>query len=195
MTQYASTQTQTAYLSTEFGLALALRKFAPITEEQLASLMGRYTKGKRKGLLRGHVEWTKCTTGGWVRSGYGDGHVCRPGSYGYKLINGKGGAVLSEPGDYATGQFRVALMASLHGPNHPEVKIARLQEQLTSHDNTKDEMLKNFCAWRVAWRAKGKQYNEATHAAIAYIAEDCRTHLRAWFRARRKIKAELAGAQ
>ena len=195
MTQYAITQTQVAYLSTEFGLALALRKFAPITEDQLATLMGRYTRGARKGLIRGRVEWTKCTTGGWVKTGgRGDGHVCRPGSFGYKLLNAGGAAILAEPGDYCPGQFRVTLLAALHGPDHPEVKLARKQEQLVFHDGTKDDMLKDFCIWRNARQVKNFQGEGIVEAAMKIaeeMREDARYRLSAWFRVRRNLKAEL----
>lgn len=55
-----------AYISTEFGEQLAMKYF-PNTEE----VVGRYSKGKRKGQLRGRVCWAKVYEGqgGWNYEG------------------------------------------------------------------------------------------------------------------------------
>ena len=57
-----------AYLSTEFGLELAMKKTG-MNEEQLEALVGRYKKGVRKGKLKGMIHWYKVTRGGWFKTG------------------------------------------------------------------------------------------------------------------------------
>lgn len=93
MTTYASIKTQGAYLNSDFGLKLALRKFN-ITEEDLETLVGRYVKGKRKGQLRGKISWQKVKSGGWVSlgprsdGGYANGFVALPNrSFGYRIVD------------------------------------------------------------------------------------------------------------
>jgi hypothetical protein len=72
----AQTTIREAYLSSEFGLNLAL-KWTGLTEEEIAKYLGRNKKGKRKGLLKGSICWLKVDSGGWVRFGgtYGNGGV------------------------------------------------------------------------------------------------------------------------
>ena len=62
---YARFENNGAWLSSDFGQSIAARYFTP---EQIESL-GRYVRGKRKGLLKGRITWTKCVHGGWVRTG------------------------------------------------------------------------------------------------------------------------------
>lgn len=85
MANYAQFITRFAYLNEPFGMELALRKFE-LTEEQLESIVGRYVRGKRKGLLKGKIVWTKCVKGGWVKTGPYDfdamracGYIAKPG--------------------------------------------------------------------------------------------------------------------
>lgn len=65
---YAIFQGRSAYLSEDFGKELAMKKFN-LSEAQLEQIVGRYVRGKRKGLLKGKIVWTKCTKGGWVKTG------------------------------------------------------------------------------------------------------------------------------
>lgn len=64
---------RSAYLSTDFGESFARRYFGDGIER-----LGRFTKGKRKGRLRGQVSWRKVTSGGWTHPwGAACGHVER----------------------------------------------------------------------------------------------------------------------
>lgn len=67
-TNYAQFRDGYAYLSEDFGKELAMKKFN-LTEEMLEIIAGRYVRGKRKGLLKGMIVWTKCIKGGWVKTG------------------------------------------------------------------------------------------------------------------------------
>lgn len=58
-----------AYLSEEFGQNLAMKKF-DMTIEQLEKIVGRYTRGKRMGQLRGVLRWFKIESGGFQPTGY-----------------------------------------------------------------------------------------------------------------------------
>ena len=69
-----------AYLSEDFGKELAMKKFN-LTVEDLEQIVGRYVKGKRKGLLRGKICWVKCIKGGWVKTGPYDHEAQRANGY------------------------------------------------------------------------------------------------------------------
>lgn len=85
MSHRAQTETKTAYLSDDFGRDYAMRTFG-LTLPEIEAIVGRYTKGQRKGRLRGALRWRKCIRGGWYATGpsaaCGErtaGHVKRPG--------------------------------------------------------------------------------------------------------------------
>lgn len=83
-----------AYLSTDFGRDLALKKFN-LSLEQLTEIVGVYKKGKRKGMLKGKLVWNKVTKGGWVRTGAYDwdvmqaqGFIAKPGvCFGFAIVD------------------------------------------------------------------------------------------------------------
>lgn len=68
-------EVKTAALSHEFGQGLALRWFGR-DAASLAAEFGTYTRGPRKGLVRGRIVWVKVTEGGWC---YAYQCVFRPG--------------------------------------------------------------------------------------------------------------------
>ena len=69
--QYVGIVQRSAWLNTEFGLSLACKKLNK-TPEEIEALVGRYTKGKRKGDLRGQLIWWSVIQPGWVRRGFYD---------------------------------------------------------------------------------------------------------------------------
>lgn len=77
MTARCTWEVKTASLASPFGRDFAMRAFK-MTEEELAALVGRISRGPRKGLLRGHIAWGKTLTGGWVKTGAYD-HDARQG--------------------------------------------------------------------------------------------------------------------
>lgn len=85
---YCRTIMHESWLSTEFGHDFALR-ITGMTEEQLEQLVGRNSKGKRKGLLKGQIRWEKVLIGGWRRLGYGEGngYVVAPNTIVYVEID------------------------------------------------------------------------------------------------------------
>jgi hypothetical protein len=92
MTQRARYELKQASLANDFGRDYALRTFN-LTLDQIESLVGRYTKGKRKGELRGAIVWGVVTVGGWVREPHG-GFVVRPGlRYGHGIVDSWSGKV------------------------------------------------------------------------------------------------------
>jgi hypothetical protein len=101
---YAETQCRCAYLSTDFGAQLACRKFN-LSFDELAEKVGRYSRGKRKGQLRGSISWHKVVKGGWVKTGRYDheesraqGFVARVGVAFAFTLNGGNGETLAEEG-------------------------------------------------------------------------------------------------
>jgi hypothetical protein len=96
--QKAQITSNQSYLSDDFGLQLAIKKLG-MTEEQLAEKLGRYSRGKRKGKIKGCLVWEKTTCGGWVSTGYGSGFVCRFSgiTFNYHVIDSWSGDVLIAP--------------------------------------------------------------------------------------------------
>jgi hypothetical protein len=93
---YASIVITSSSLSTDFGLQLAMKKLG-MTEEQLAEKLGRYSRGKRKGKIKGSLQWLKVEKAGWVKMGrydwdsmQADGFVCRFAglTYNYQVVDG-----------------------------------------------------------------------------------------------------------
>lgn len=72
---YGSIEKKFLYLSNEFAVELAIKWFKK-TEDELEEIFGRYTKGKRKGLLRGALTWKKCSKAGWFHTIDGGGFMC-----------------------------------------------------------------------------------------------------------------------
>jgi hypothetical protein len=95
MTNYAEFAVRSASLASDFGGEFAAKYFAA---DVLAKLPV-YVRGPKKGKLKGEIEWTRCTRGGWVRGtgwggeGYAENRVGRiieirligPGSYHVRL--------------------------------------------------------------------------------------------------------------
>ena len=89
------------YLSDKFIEELACRKLE-LTIEELEKVVGRNIRGKRKGMLKGKLIWTKAIRGGWVKTGRYDvdrmqahGFVIgRNKTFNYKIINAWTGEVL-----------------------------------------------------------------------------------------------------
>lgn len=110
MSYRAQWEIKTAYLNTDFGLEYACKALG-LTPAQVEEKVGRYTKGARKGQLRGLLQWVRVTRGGWVRTapGYGDGErsqgfVVRPGlRCGHQVVLWGGAVVLGFDGDLTTG--------------------------------------------------------------------------------------------
>lgn len=73
--QYCKIRTFSCYLNTEFGLNLA-KKWFDLDEAGLEAIVGRYSRGKRKGQLKGQIVWEKTVVGGWSTR---HGGVTRPG--------------------------------------------------------------------------------------------------------------------
>lgn len=65
MTNRAQIDYRTAHLSTDFGEEIARKWFG---NESVDSLP-RYTRGPRKGKIKGVVSWSKVTRGGWISTG------------------------------------------------------------------------------------------------------------------------------
>jgi hypothetical protein len=111
MTQYARIVEHETSLSTDFGLALACRKLG-MDESALAEKLGRYSRGPRKGKIKGNLRWQKVIQAGWVRmngsfladsdAGYdrAPGFVCRlvGTTFGYEVFDFRSGETLI-PGD------------------------------------------------------------------------------------------------
>lgn len=76
-----------AYLSDDFGKDYACKVFK-MSEDELENKVGRYVRGKRKGLLKGKLVWLHCVSGGWLPKPYGGGAVIMPNTRaGHKIVD------------------------------------------------------------------------------------------------------------
>jgi hypothetical protein len=83
---YAVVTVQSAWLSTDFGESYARKIFGDEFVDQLP----RYVRGKRKGLIKGKIEWLRVESGGWYRKGpgYRNGMVVRPNQrFGHHIVS------------------------------------------------------------------------------------------------------------
>jgi hypothetical protein len=132
ITSYASIQEHSSYLSTDFGLQLAVRKL-DLSAEKIEELLGRYSKGKRKGELKGKLVWFKVAKGGWVKTGaydydamQGNGFVARPGvTFGYHIVDSWTGEVLAVSSRCVTESSKYSRSVDAVGSYRLEVMHAR----------------------------------------------------------------------
>jgi len=86
---YARVMIRFGYLNEPFILDLACQKL-DLSQEEITEAVGVYSRGKRKGQLRGNLMWLKVENGGWLKDGpgYMNGHVVRPGTtFDYKIVD------------------------------------------------------------------------------------------------------------
>jgi hypothetical protein len=82
--QRAAFEKKVAPLSTEFGRKVAVEKFG----EQTVAAFPTFSRGPRKGQLKGFLCWTKCAVGGWTHDhpdSPGRSGVVRPGTSHWRL--------------------------------------------------------------------------------------------------------------
>lgn len=72
MTNYAEFSYRDAPLASDFGAEFA-RSYFPA---ELLDTLPRYVRGPKKGKIKGSIEWKRCTRGGWVAGGHGEGYAC-----------------------------------------------------------------------------------------------------------------------
>lgn len=123
MTQYAQIETKSAPLSSDFARDFMTRRWGAEFTAAVLERMPRYQRGPKKGTVKGRLFWTKCTRGGWQRTGpsyHGSpqGRVVTPGSGNLRIALGyddTSGAM--NPGDW---------------PEYPtfEQKLERLQRSI-----------------------------------------------------------------
>lgn len=77
--RYATIECRQGFISDEFIAKLTMNHFG-LTPKELEMLVGRVTRGKRKGQLKGRLNWLKCVRGGWrkIGPGYMNGQVVYP---------------------------------------------------------------------------------------------------------------------
>jgi hypothetical protein len=124
MTHRALVTQKSAPIYSDFARPFLERHFSPAVVAALFETLPRYSRGPRKGLLRGYVHWVKCERGGWYRTGpsYYDtptGHVMRPGSHKIRVCmdrDPQSRCVLDQEAN-ATDEMRIAAILGLavHG--------------------------------------------------------------------------------
>jgi hypothetical protein len=112
-----------AYLNTDQGLAIACKAFSK-TEAEIEAIVGRYSRGKRVGQLRGSIVWSTILRGGWVS---GVGVVDRGLEYGHSIQNWDGENLLGH--DRHSRGWRSRAISCAMDQAHPEVKQAQRDEE------------------------------------------------------------------
>ena len=95
-TPRAHWEAKSAPLFGEFGLDYACKVFK-VTPAEIEARLGRYSRGKNVGKLRGWITWQKVTAGGWVKTGsydhdaqQGNGFVVRANlTFGHCILDPK----------------------------------------------------------------------------------------------------------
>ncbi len=77
MTVRADIDYRGGYMSSEFVEGMARRYFG----DEIVDALPRYVRGKRKGHLKGRLEWQKVLKGGWVKTGAYDHDGMRASGY------------------------------------------------------------------------------------------------------------------
>lgn len=78
--QRARIERKSAPLNSDFGREFLTRRFGERDAALIYSLLPAYSRGPRKGLLKGFIHWDKVVEGGWCHDRDGKGHVERPGT-------------------------------------------------------------------------------------------------------------------
>jgi len=91
MTTYARTEIKFAPLASDFGKSFVARRYGEAGAALIYSLLPKFSRGPRKGLVKGYVRWTKVHSGGWVRNAYNisGGHVELPGTRNVCILAGR----------------------------------------------------------------------------------------------------------
>ena len=77
MTVRADIDYRGGYMSSEFVEGMARRYFG----DEIVGALPRYVRGKRKGQLKGFLQWQKVLKGGWVKTGPYDHDGMRASGY------------------------------------------------------------------------------------------------------------------
>lgn len=86
MTNYAAVETKVGPLNNDGVHKYACDIFG-LNPGEVEAIVGRYTKGKYKGQLRGTLTWKKVTKGGWLKAG-NKSRVVYPGHrYDHAIVN------------------------------------------------------------------------------------------------------------
>lgn len=98
-TNYADFSYRDASLASDFGAEFAAKYF----DAETLAKVPVYVRGPKKGKMKGSVEWTRCTRGGWVRGGNGYGFDDGPKGYVESRVNAIISVSLVGPGVYCNG--------------------------------------------------------------------------------------------
>lgn len=90
---YAIRERKDAALASDFAREFMVRHFGQQAVDAIYEVAPKYQRGPKKGQPKGWVMWTKCTKGGWVRTGAydgdaqrGNGYVLAPGTHDVRVM-------------------------------------------------------------------------------------------------------------
>jgi len=102
--QYARIVKKSAPLESDFARSFVAKRFGDDVAAMIFAEMPRYSRGPRKGQIKGYVLWDKVEIGGWVRNGARSG-VETPGVKNVKIALGRdddGGLAFAERSHHAS---------------------------------------------------------------------------------------------
>lgn len=126
--QAAKVEKKIAQLSSDFGLALFMRKAGSEAEALLAK-MGKYSKGKNAGKYKGCVVWLKVVAGGFDYS-YSRKVVYPNTSFGYKLATDFDNAMSHYNECYDLTSVSEEKQALLNRISELETELAELEKEI-----------------------------------------------------------------
>lgn len=106
MTNHASRIKRDAPLSSDFARSFVERRYGSEGAALIYSLLPKFSRGPRKGLVKGYVRWIKTERGGWVGKGSDGsqalGHVAVPGVSEVQIVLGREDTYgIGDRGDHA----------------------------------------------------------------------------------------------
>jgi len=171
-----------AYLNTDRGLAIACKAFDK-TPEEIEAIVGRYSRGKRKGLLRGSIQWRRILRGGWV-SGFGV--VERGLEYGHSIQNWDGDVLFGYDARYDSRAHAISAGTDLAHPEAAEARKKAQRDEEAKLDRERNE--------RLARRDRTQARIDKERAELGMTEEEFFDHLEAQGRANRQAEMQAAAA-
>ena len=113
----ANYENKSAPIYADFVRPFLERRFDKAVIDTLFENLPCYSRGPRKGMLKGYLFWKKCHSGGWITTGqaYGDGpgsaqgYVMRPGTHHLivRLGRSEGDLILLDEKSNTTDDLRI----------------------------------------------------------------------------------------
>ncbi len=162
MAPVARLEYKEGYLSNPIIAKLACKKLNLLPEE-LEKIVGRYVKGKRKGMLKGKLTWKYCTSGGWHWIEFDHGFVAYPHqSYYFGIVDAWTNEEIIKPQVYSS-----ELKVDETEVRELEEEISRLKVELPVQEKALELLKKNEFTGKDIILKKADELIELTKALLS----------------------------